>query len=45
MPNLRRLLRRLWPRKIQPAADPSPVDAIVRVLREAKDQDSRGQKG
>lgn len=42
MPTLKKLLRRLWRRKIQPAADPSPVDAIVRLLREAKDQELHG---
>ncbi|WP_292470855.1 hypothetical protein [Mesorhizobium sp.] len=39
------VLRHLWRWKIQPAADPSPVDAIVRLLRETKKQELRGGKG
>jgi hypothetical protein len=45
MSTLKKLLRHLWGRKIQPTAAPSPVDAIVRLLREAKDQELRGGKG
>ncbi|MCT2579775.1 MULTISPECIES: hypothetical protein [unclassified Mesorhizobium] len=35
---LKKLLRHLWRRKIQPAANPSPVDAIVRLLRESEER-------
>ncbi|MBZ9846897.1 hypothetical protein LB565_02710 [Mesorhizobium sp. CA14] len=45
MSKLRRLLRHLWRRRMQPAADPSPVDAIVRLLRETEDQRLHGDKG
>lgn len=36
-----RFVRQLWRHKIHPADDPSPVDAIVRLLRETKDRKSR----
>lgn len=39
MPTLKWLLRRLWRPKVQPAADPSPVEAIVCLLRETKQQE------
>jgi hypothetical protein len=38
MPSLKSLLRHLWRWKAQPTTHPSPVDAIVRVLREAEKQ-------
>lgn len=34
MVNLRTVLDYLWRWKREPVADPSPVDAIVRLLRE-----------
>lgn len=38
MPSLRSLFRHLWRWKAQPVTDPSPVDAIVRLLRDAEKQ-------
>lgn len=38
MPSLRSLFRHLWRWKTQPTTHSSPVDAIVRVLREAEKQ-------
>lgn len=38
MLSLKSLFRHLWRWEAQPATHPSPVDAIVRVLREAEKQ-------
>lgn len=43
MPRFRKLIRYLWQWKAQPTADPSPVDAIVRLLRETDQQ--HGSRG
>jgi hypothetical protein len=40
MPSLRRLFRHLWRWNAQRTADPSPVDAIVRLLRNANGSSS-----
>lgn len=45
MLSLKGLLHHLWRRNVQPTVDPSPVDAIVRLLRETRDKDLRGGKG
>lgn len=42
MPSLRILFRHLWRWKTQPTPDPSPVDAIVRLLRDANKQSGAG---
>ena len=42
MPSLRILFRDLWRWKARPEADLSPVDAIVRLLRDANKQSGTG---